>query len=123
MIMKKIHLLLFCLVMGCAATGAPARLRAPNTRGGPIDASHVASDAQCMALQDAQDRAMFWAKVLGGIGGAGAIGAVPDAWPDGAQWGIAVGAATSSLMGAALVWYGGVKGDRFKQYCEVTDGQ
>lgn len=115
--------LVFMFFLGCAGTGTPSRLREPATRGGPIDVTRVTSDAQCMELLNSQDRALFWAKVLGGVGGAAAIGAVPDAWPDGAQWGIAAGAATSSLMGAALVWYGGVKGDRFKKYCEVTDGQ
>jgi len=121
-----IGILVLMFVVGCAGgTAGTPRLRTPATRGGPSEPTSINSDAQCMDLIASQDRALFWAKILGGVGGAAAIGAVPDGWPDGAQWGIAAGAATASLAGAALVWYSEVKGARFKQYCEVEvpDGQ
>ncbi len=115
-------IVLGALLFGCAATGTP-RAKSFSTFAASADKSVEPvklgfTDAQCYSLMKSRDHWMFTAKLLGGVGGLGALAAPP--WDDDvARWSIAASAATLGVAGIAAAWVGDTKSDEFEKFCTM----
>jgi hypothetical protein len=77
--------------------------------------------ADCVKLLEQRDEAALAGKILAGVGGVSALAAAPESFPEGARWGIAVGAAATASVGVAVIWYSELKGDEFDLLCSVVE--
>jgi len=106
-------------MVACAVTGVPRARRGVRALGGM-------TDDQCVALMEKRDDVLLAAKILGGVGGLGAL-ATPlvdmedDRKEQNAQWGIAAGAGTVSAVAVGVLWYGERKSQEFELYCEMAE--
>jgi hypothetical protein len=117
--MKNVIMILCILTLsGCAHHVAKARQLAYGADG---KAGFVMSDQACQKLMEKRDRTLAASKVFVGLGGASALTTPVPALKDNpnATWGVAAGAATFSVIGGALLWYGERKNDEFEEGCEV----
>ena len=113
---------LSALLLGCATSGTPKAKTFETFQTGE-DKSIAPTklgftDAQCYSLMKSRDNWMFTAKLLGGVGGLGALAAPP--WDnDAARWSIAASAATLGVAGVAAAWVGNSKSGEFEKYCTL----
>jgi hypothetical protein len=80
------------------------------------------TDTACIDLMGQRDNGELAGKILAGVGGVGALAAAPESFPSGVRWGIGAAAATTAVVGVAVLWWGERKGAEFERYCEVLEG-
>lgn len=114
-------LLFGSLLIGCAGHTLVTARHPRQDRGIAGKGLTDPNDAQCLALLDRRDTASLLGKIVGGVGGLGALVAAPDDIPTAGRWGIAAGAAGLVAVGTAITWYADRKGDEFERYCEVRN--
>lgn len=111
---RVLAVIMFAALVSCGAT--TQKVITPKT----------GVQADCLKLLEQRDDAALAGKILAGVGSISALVTPPIEMEDertekNARWGVGAAAATTGIVGVALIWWSETKGREFETLCEVRE--